>query len=158
MSVGFDLTEDISNITVLYRITGRRLGRPSETLVNLNLNVCDSLSAIHEHYLIKMITKELRRASNLPAYCPLKKVCSCVFDFLLELIYKNLSLFQGVRYQLNNYTLDTFGLPPYIPAMEWSAYSNFFVNYRKALTYINHGKISEMSKKGLKNLKINTTI
>lgn len=74
LHLSFKLKEDTSNVALHFKVRGKRENQPEETLLVFDLDVCEAISASHEHFFLKMIFDELRRVSNYPTECPFKKV------------------------------------------------------------------------------------
>ncbi|KNC23870.1 hypothetical protein FF38_05590 [Lucilia cuprina] len=99
----------------------------------MNIDICEALSAAHKHFLLKMISLEILRTSNLPLECPLKR---------------------NVYYFIRNFTINDYYIPPYVPELEFSSYSDFYVNKRKYLTFNSFGKIVDSSRRNRNSLTI----
>uniref|UniRef100_A0A1I8PWL7 Uncharacterized protein n=1 Tax=Stomoxys calcitrans TaxID=35570 RepID=A0A1I8PWL7_STOCA len=122
LNVSFKLKEDTSNITMHFKVRAKYGEKPEETVLVFDLNVCDALGAAHEHYFLKMIFNELRRVSNLPSDCPLKK---------------------DIAYNIHGYTIDSSALPTYLPELSWTVLSHFNISQQTVATFNSHGKLSE---------------
>ncbi|XP_075164046.1 uncharacterized protein LOC142236696 [Haematobia irritans] len=122
LNVSFKLKEETSTISMHFKVRGKQGTKAEETLLVFDLDVCDALSATHEHYFLKMIFNELRRVSNLPNDCPLKK------DF---------------AYTIHGFTIDSSALPNYVPEISWSVLSHFNISQQKVATFNSYGKLSE---------------
>lgn len=66
-------TEDIQNLNGTYTIAIERGGK-FVTYTTLELNYCTALHLVHSQSLIQILFSEIRRVSNFPMDCPLKKV------------------------------------------------------------------------------------
>ncbi|KAG5667287.1 hypothetical protein PVAND_015273 [Polypedilum vanderplanki] len=53
-------------------------------LVNASINACNMLSRTKAHPILKIILKELLRASNIPTACPVKKGLYYMKDFTIN--------------------------------------------------------------------------
>ncbi|XP_037825846.1 uncharacterized protein LOC119613852, partial [Lucilia sericata] len=73
MNTGFKFKRDLHNIMANFQVKIKRGPTLYETYLNMNIDICEALSAAHKHFLLKMISLEILRTSNLPLECPLKK-------------------------------------------------------------------------------------
>lgn len=80
LNINFQINHDIPHIIAKFRVQFKRGSRQPETYLNMNIDICEALSAAHNNFVLKMISLEILRTSNLPLECPLKKV-NIVFFF-----------------------------------------------------------------------------
>lgn len=74
LNVNLKFNHALSNIMAKFRVKIKRGPRQSETFLNLNIDICEALSAAHTQFVLKLISLEILRTSNFPLECPLKKV------------------------------------------------------------------------------------
>lgn len=69
----FKSTEEVLTISGLFNVTFIH-GNKLINYVSMEINFCNAIKDIFNLYLMQMISVSIRRASNFPLSCPVKKV------------------------------------------------------------------------------------
>ncbi|XP_016978108.1 uncharacterized protein LOC108043808 [Drosophila rhopaloa] len=118
-SAEFVLTKDVTNVKGIYVFSLKR-GSIITNYTAMEIDYCQALASLQSHFLLKMIADELRRVANFPLQCPFK---------------------MNKRYYVNNFSINSKLIPSYAPELNFISDCNIFVNNRKALTLIIHGRV-----------------
>lgn len=68
--------EDIEDPIIIHVSHFERVNSEYQHLINTSVNVCNVMSRVKSHPIVRLILKELLRSSNFPTNCPVKKVRS----------------------------------------------------------------------------------
>ncbi|KNC29401.1 hypothetical protein FF38_06594, partial [Lucilia cuprina] len=125
-----DLNEILNHYKFLLTIKNN-----TNTYLSLELNICEALGALFTNPVTRMISEEIHRVSNFPYECPIRK---------------------GIRYVINNFTINWKLIPSFTPALKWYSNSIFFIGKKHALTFDAFGRVEHKRKK--KNNKTKSVV
>lgn len=66
--------EDINDPIIVHVSHYERVDNDYQHLVNTSVNVCNIMSRMKTHPILRIVMKELLKSSNIPTACPIKKV------------------------------------------------------------------------------------
>lgn len=93
VNVKSELYENIDEEMIAHVSHYEKVKNDYEHLVNTSINICNILSRVKTHPILRIIIKELTKTSNFPSSCPVKK---------------------GI-YHMKDFTLNDEFLPPFLP-------------------------------------------
>lgn len=76
--------EDIEDPIIVHVSHFERVDNEYQHLVNTSINVCNLMSRVKTHPILRIVLKELLKASNFPTACPIKKGLYYMKDFSLN--------------------------------------------------------------------------
>ena len=76
--------EDINDQIIVHFAHYERVNNEYQHLLNASINSCNVMSRLKSHPLLRIILKELLKASNIPTSCPIKKGIYYMKDFSLN--------------------------------------------------------------------------
>ena len=106
----------IWRITILAEINHRNV-----TYLNATIDYCES-SIAPNHYVLRFISEEIHRVSNMPAECPLKA---------------------NVMYEVLNYTIDS-KYAKMLPSLKWMAFLKFYSKNKNLLNLRVFGSLNKL--------------
>lgn len=84
VNVRSELFDDIDAPIILHISHYERLNDEYQHLLNASMNICNLMSRVKAHPIMRIIMKELLKASNIPTSCPVKKGIYYMKDFSLN--------------------------------------------------------------------------
>lgn len=66
--------EDINDPIIVHVSHYEKVDNDYQHLVNTSVNVCNIMSRMKTHPILRIVMKELLKSSNIPTACPIKKV------------------------------------------------------------------------------------
>lgn len=114
---------DIEDPLVLHVSHYEKVDNDYQHLVNTSMNVCNVLKRVKSHPILKLVMKELLKASNIPMSCPIKKVSFQVILFEMNRD-KLVPPSQGIYY-MKDFSLNEELLPPFLPIGEFMSHIRF---------------------------------
>ncbi|EDW46590.1 uncharacterized protein LOC6618393 [Drosophila sechellia] len=116
----FILTQDVEDMKGIYILTLKR-GSYVTNFTSLHLDYCQMLSSVEKHFILRMVTKQLRETANFPLQCPLK---------------------MNTRYYTNGFTINSKYIPSYMPETNFISDAHLRVKDRKAFRLLVKGRFS----------------
>lgn len=92
--------EDIDVPLIVHVAHFEKVNNEYQHLLNASMNVCNIMSRVKSHPILRIILKELLKSSNIPTSCPIKK---------------------GVYY-MKDFSLNEDLLPPFLPLGHFKSY------------------------------------
>ncbi|XP_034473937.1 uncharacterized protein LOC117781295 [Drosophila innubila] len=112
-------SEDIQNLNGIYNVAVER-DQKFVDYTTLELDYCTALHLVHSQSLIQIISSGLRRVSNFPLSCPLKK---------------------NKTYFVNGFTLDPKIIPIYMPKISFRTNATCLSNKREIFYITCFGRV-----------------
>ncbi|XP_037817578.1 uncharacterized protein LOC119607650 [Lucilia sericata] len=101
----------------------------NNSYLSMEVDICKALGTSFKNPVTRMVSEEAHRISNFPYACPLKK---------------------GIRYAINNFTINSRLIPTFTPALRWISNSEFFVGQKHVLRFDAFGRVEHMKMKANK--------
>ncbi|XP_018783691.1 PREDICTED: uncharacterized protein LOC108965605 [Bactrocera latifrons] len=102
----FRLRKPITDLVVNYKLLLNRSGIITK-FHQMEADFCNFFDNRFDFFVVRMIAQEIRRSSNIPFECPLKK---------------------NYSYHARNFSINSKLFPQFLPNLNWSSYANFSVH------------------------------
>ncbi|XP_052844961.1 uncharacterized protein LOC128257800 [Drosophila gunungcola] len=119
LNMEFAVSQDVIDVNGIYILTIKQ-GSYLTNFTAIKLELCQLLDSVESHFLLKMVTTEIRRIGNLPLECPFK---------------------MNKRYYVKEFTINSNVIPSYIPAVNFISDFHIFIKNRKAGRIIIRGRL-----------------
>ncbi|XP_030377779.1 uncharacterized protein LOC115626540 [Scaptodrosophila lebanonensis] len=122
VDMDFFLARDFYNISIAFSV---KLVRAKSVMnyLTIRLDACAALSALHDHFLTRIIANEIRDASNFPLSCPFEK---------------------NKHYYMRNYKVNGDALPNYVPELSFTSIGDFYAGRRKTFRFLLSGRVTKV--------------
>lgn len=84
VNVKSEVFDDIDDPIVVHISDYEWINNEFQHLANVSLNVCNVMTRVKAHPILKIVLQELLKASNIPTSCPIKRGPYYMKDFILN--------------------------------------------------------------------------